>query len=271
MAEERLALAGHERRARPAALPQRLCPAAPRAPKAALKHRNVVIVTIVITVVVLPGRWHRAPLTRSGRAPWPVVGVKRLPGWLYHPSRARCPTARPQWSFGKRRVPRGPGHRGTVGGRSLTPVPLVRGTRGWEEGGKGGTAVRGGQGSGLTGGRTGPGWPCPAAAPKPAGAAGLTWAREMPESSLTAELLPLTPLTLALSLIVSRAQGAGPGRADRGGPRTTPCPGERGGGTLAQGGWGGPVPQHPRGRPRRPAAGPGTVRRGRAQPSMPRR
>jgi len=70
-------------------------------------------------------------------------------------------------------------------------------------------------------GTTGTGQRCPAAVPKPAGAAGLTWAREMQESSLTAELFTLTLLTLALSLIVSQAQGAGPGRAD-GGDRGPP-------------------------------------------------
>lgn len=84
-------------------------------------------------------------------------------------------------------------------------------------------ALRRGTGMGMMG----MGQHHPAAAPKPVGATGLTWAREMQESSLTAELLTLTPLTLALSLIVSQAQGAGPGRAD-GGDRGPPCPREGG-------------------------------------------
>ena len=128
-------------------------------------------------------------------------------------------------------------------------------------------ALRRGTGTGMMG----MGQHHPAAAPKPVGATGLTWAHEMQESSLTTELLTLTPLTLALSLIVSQAQGAGPGRAD-GGDCGPPCPREGGRG------WGA-LPSIPNsmlsattGTERCRRAGPSmarAVQHGHARPSMP--
>lgn len=109
---------------------------------------------------------------------------------------------------------------GPFGGAGL-PAPLA-----WGTSGRGGPDPHEGTGTGMTG-TMGTGQHRRAAAPKPVGATGLTWAREMQESSLTAELFTLTPLSLALSLIVSQAQGAGPGRADSG-DHKTPLPQGRG-------------------------------------------
>lgn len=157
------------------------------------------------------------------------------------------------------------GH-GAIHGCSTLPAPLTWGTSGW--GGGGGAALCQGTGTGMMGTAQ----YHPVTALKPMGAAGLTWACEMQESSLTAELFTLTPLTLALSLIVSQAQGAGPGRAD-GGDCRPPCPREGGPGQGLCPSIPNPVLSAAPGTWQCCRAGPSTahaVQHGHAQPSMPR-